>query len=128
MLAGARLPTEKAPLESVLYCWVICVSHAAESQGKACENLEPQKRRTWTGLVMAPSTTELYTPRREYNGPNCALSCFVKKSGNFAEKYGNFAGKSGIGLDSGILTNYEFLLGIGTLQVEAAVYFDVPCL
>ena len=35
---------------------------------------------------MAPSTAELYMPRRYYNGPKCALSGFVDKSGNFAEK------------------------------------------
>ena len=35
---------------------------------------------------MAPSTAELYTPQRDYNGPKCALSGFANKSGNFAEK------------------------------------------
>ena len=45
---------------------------------------------------MAPSTAEWYAPRREYNGTNCALSGFAKKSGNFAGKSGNFAEKSGI--------------------------------
>ena len=44
---------------------------------------------------MAPSTAELYTPRREYNVQNCALSSFAKKSGNSAVKTGNFAEKFG---------------------------------
>ena len=45
---------------------------------------------------MAPSTAESYTPWREYNGPNRALSDFAEKSGNCAGKYGNFAGKFSI--------------------------------
>ena len=49
---------------------------------------------------MAPSTAELYTLQREYNGPNCALSGIAENFGNFAGKSGNFAGKSGILTDT----------------------------
>ena len=76
----------------VLYCWHFCGSHVVHR----VENLRLQKRRTWTSLVMAPSTAELYTPRREYNGPNCALSGFAENSGSFAENSGKLAENSGI--------------------------------
>ena len=44
---------------------------------------------------MAPSTGELYTPQRECNGLNSALSGLAENSGNFAENSGNFAENSG---------------------------------
>ena len=45
---------------------------------------------------MPPSTGELYTPRRERDGPNSALSGFAESFDSFAESFGNFAVKSGI--------------------------------
>ena len=45
---------------------------------------------------MAPSTAELCTPRREYNGPNCALCGFEENSGNFVGNSGKLAENSGI--------------------------------
>ena len=72
--AGAWPPTEKAPLESVLYCWNACVSHAAVTR----YSVDFAGTRTWTDLVMAPSTAELYTPRRDINGSKCALSGLQK--------------------------------------------------
>ena len=61
--AGPRIwacawpPTEKAPLELVLYCWHCRGSHVHD----ILENLQPEKKRTWSSLVMAPATAELYT-------------------------------------------------------------------
>ena len=92
MRAGAWPPTEKAPLESVLNCWLIRGSHVVHR----VENLRSPKKRTWTGLVMAPSTAELYTPRRNIHGPKCAHSGLRKNMVSFAEKSGKTAEKSGI--------------------------------
>ena len=90
--ACAWPPTEKAPLESVLYCWHIRGSHVVHS----VENLRPPQKHTWTGLVMAPSTAELYPPYRDINRPKCAHSGLRKKMVSFAEKCGKTAEKSGI--------------------------------
>ena len=73
--ACAWPPTEKAPLESVLYCWT-SVSVTLE-------------------LAHGPAW-ELYTPRRECDGPNSALSGFAESFDSFAENFVNFAEKSGI--------------------------------
>ena len=75
----------------VLYCWHVHVSHVVHR----VENLRPQKKRTWTGLVMAPSTAELYPPRRDINGPKCAHSGLRKEMVSFAGKSGKTAKKSG---------------------------------
>ena len=90
MRAGAWPPTEKAPLELVLNCWHIRGSHVVHR----VENLRPPKKRTWTGLVMAPFTAELYTPRRNINGPKCAHSDLRKNMIKFAEKSGKTAEKT----------------------------------
>ena len=92
MLAGAWPPTEKAPLESVLKCWHIRGSHVVH----LVENLRPQKKRTWTGQVMPPSTAELYPRYRNINRPKCADSSLRKEMVSFAEKCGKTAEKSGI--------------------------------
>ena len=60
------------------------------------ENLRLQKKHTWTGPVMAPSTAEIYTPGRNINGPKCSHSGLRKKMVSFAEKSGKTAEKSGI--------------------------------
>ena len=45
---------------------------------------------------MAPSTAELYTPRRDINGPKCAHSSLRKENAGFAEKGGKTAEKNGM--------------------------------
>ena len=96
--AGPRIwacawpPTEKAPLESVLNCWHIRGSHVVHR----VENLRPPKKRTWTGLVMPPSTAELYPRYLNKNRPKCADSSLRKEMVSFAEKCGKTAEKSGI--------------------------------
>ena len=92
MRAGAKPPTEKAPLELVLNCWHIRGSHVVHR----VENLRPQQKSTWTGLIMAPSTAELYKPRRDINGQKCAHSGLRKNMVSFAGKSGKTAKKSGI--------------------------------
>ena len=96
MRAGAWPTTEKAPLELVLNCWHIRGSHVVHR----VENLRPQKKRTWTGLVMAPSTAELYPPYRDINQPKCAHSGSRKNMVSYAKKSGKTA-------ESGIRTRYR---------------------
>ena len=60
------------------------------------EILRPQKKRTWTGLVMAASTAELYPPYRDINRPKCAHSGLRREMVRFAKKSGKTAGKSSI--------------------------------
>ena len=105
--AGPRIwacawpPTEKVPLELVLYCWHIRGSHVVHRG----ENLRPPQKRTWTGLVMAPSTAELYPPPyRDINRPKYAHSGLREKMVSFAGKSGKTAGKSGIRTLNGVTT------------------------
>ena len=134
--AGPRIcacawpPIEKAPLELVLNCWHIRGSHVVHR----VENLRPPKKRTWTGLVMAPSTAELYTPGRNINGPKCAHSGLRKKMVSFAEKSGKTAKKSGIrtqstsSKESSIKNQRSLANGVSSISCSIPIYLtDVVC-
>ena len=74
---------------------------------------------------MAPSTAELYTPWRECNGSNSALSCFAENSGNFAENFGKLAGNSGIPTKTKVKkTNNQASLGGSILKANIMMEVD----
>ena len=73
---------------------------------------------------MSLSTGDLYTPRREYDGPNSALSGFAESFDSFAENIVNFAKKSG--MLTGTSDLWAILFALLFLAAPANLFFCFP--